>query len=30
VHVVDGLDHMSAMQADRVLPILRPWLETLA
>jgi pimeloyl-ACP methyl ester carboxylesterase len=30
VRVLDGLDHMSAMQADRVLPILRPWLATLA
>jgi pimeloyl-ACP methyl ester carboxylesterase len=26
VHVLDGLDHMQAMQATRVLPILRPWL----
>jgi hypothetical protein len=24
--VLDGLDHMQAMQANRVLPILRPWL----
>jgi pimeloyl-ACP methyl ester carboxylesterase len=26
VHVLDGLDHMQAMQAAQVLPILRPWL----
>jgi pimeloyl-ACP methyl ester carboxylesterase len=26
VHLLDGLDHTSAMQADAVLPILRPWL----
>ena len=26
VHVLDGLDHMQAMQATQVLPILRPWL----
>jgi pimeloyl-ACP methyl ester carboxylesterase len=26
VVVLEGLDHMGAMQADRVLPILRPWL----
>jgi pimeloyl-ACP methyl ester carboxylesterase len=26
VHVLDGLDHMQAMQASNVLPILRPWL----
>ncbi|MGW0802286.1 alpha/beta fold hydrolase [Nonomuraea sp. NPDC002799] len=26
VAVLDGLDHMSAMQAGNVLPILRPWL----
>ncbi|HEX3214727.1 MAG TPA: alpha/beta hydrolase [Actinomycetota bacterium] len=26
VHVLDGLDHMQAMQANQVLPILRPWL----
>jgi pimeloyl-ACP methyl ester carboxylesterase len=26
VVVLDGLDHMQAMQADRVLPVLRPWL----
>jgi pimeloyl-ACP methyl ester carboxylesterase len=26
VEIVPGADHMSAMQADRVLPILRPWL----
>ncbi|GAB3476835.1 alpha/beta fold hydrolase [Amycolatopsis cihanbeyliensis] len=28
VHILEGLDHMRAMQADRVLPILRPWLAT--
>jgi pimeloyl-ACP methyl ester carboxylesterase len=27
VEVLDGLDHMGAMHAARVLPILRPWLE---
>jgi pimeloyl-ACP methyl ester carboxylesterase len=26
VEVLDGLDHLQAMQAARVLPILRPWL----
>lgn len=26
--VLDGLDHTQAMQADRVLPVLRPWLES--
>jgi pimeloyl-ACP methyl ester carboxylesterase len=26
VRVLEGLDHMRAMQADQVLPILRPWL----
>jgi hypothetical protein len=26
VEVLDGLDHMRAMQAEHVLPILRPWL----
>jgi hypothetical protein len=26
VRVLDGLDHMRAMQADRVLPVIRPWL----
>jgi pimeloyl-ACP methyl ester carboxylesterase len=26
VHVLDGLDHMQAMQTTQVLPILRPWL----
>jgi pimeloyl-ACP methyl ester carboxylesterase len=26
VEVLDGLDHTQAMQANRVLPILRPWL----
>jgi pimeloyl-ACP methyl ester carboxylesterase len=29
VHLLEGLDHMSAMQADPVLPILRPWVSTL-
>jgi hypothetical protein len=24
--VLEGLDHMQAMQAAQVLPILRPWL----
>lgn len=28
VRVLDGLDHMQAMQAKQVLPILRSWLET--
>jgi pimeloyl-ACP methyl ester carboxylesterase len=27
--VLDGLDHMTAMQAKAVLPVLRPWLERL-
>jgi pimeloyl-ACP methyl ester carboxylesterase len=27
VHVLEGLDHLAAMQAERVLPILRPFLE---
>ncbi|MFC7591839.1 hypothetical protein ACFQYP_55135 [Nonomuraea antimicrobica] len=27
VEVLDGLDHMSAMQPPNVLPVLRPWLE---
>ncbi len=27
VHVLDGLDHTSAMQADHVVPILRSWVE---
>jgi hypothetical protein len=27
VHVLEGLDHTTAMQADVVIPILRPWLE---
>ncbi|SEG98263.1 hypothetical protein SAMN05444920_111260 [Nonomuraea solani] len=27
VEVLDGLDHMSAMQAPNVLPVVRPWLE---
>ena len=26
VRVLEGLDHMQAMQAAQVLPILRPWL----
>jgi hypothetical protein len=26
VRVLDGLDHLQAMQARHVLPILRPWL----
>jgi hypothetical protein len=26
VRVLEGLDHTQAMQAARVLPILRPWL----
>ncbi len=26
VRVLDGLDHIKAMQAAKVLPILRPWL----
>ena len=26
VEIIPGADHMSAMQSDRVLPILRPWL----
>jgi hypothetical protein len=29
VRVIDGLDHMQAMQANQVLPILRPWLMSL-
>lgn len=28
VRVLDGLDHIQAMQAAQVLPVLRPWLET--
>src|SRR5215472_17105723 len=28
VRVLDGLDHIQAMQAEQVLPILRPWLAT--
>ncbi len=28
VAVLDGLDHMQAMQAAAVLPVLRPWLES--
>lgn len=27
VHLLEGRDHMGAMQADQVLPILRPWLK---
>ena len=27
VEIVPGADHMTAMRVDRVLPILRPWLE---
>ena len=30
VHVLEGLDHTSAMQASNVLPIVRPWLERIA
>jgi pimeloyl-ACP methyl ester carboxylesterase len=30
VHVLDGRDHTSAMQAPVVLPILRPWLRRIA
>ena len=26
VRVLEGLDHLQAMQASQVLPILRPWL----
>jgi hypothetical protein len=26
VHILDGLDHMGAMHAAQVLPIIRPWL----
>jgi len=26
--VLDGLDHIQAMQAKQVVPILRPWLAT--
>ena len=26
VHILDGLDHMQAMQAAQILPILEPWL----
>lgn len=26
VRVLDGLDHMGAMQAAQVVPLLRPWL----
>ncbi|MET0135700.1 MAG: alpha/beta hydrolase [Kibdelosporangium sp.] len=29
VHVMDGLDHTGAMQAANVLPVLRPWLESI-
>jgi hypothetical protein len=28
VHVLDGLDHIQAMQAKQVVPILRSWLAT--
>lgn len=28
VHIVDGLDHIQAMQAANVLPIVRPWLDS--
>ncbi len=28
VRVLDGLDHIQAMQAGQVLPIIRPWLES--
>jgi hypothetical protein len=28
VAALDGLDHLQAMQATNVLPILRPWLLT--
>jgi hypothetical protein len=27
VRVLAGLDHIQAMQAARVLPVLRPWLD---
>jgi pimeloyl-ACP methyl ester carboxylesterase len=30
VHVLDGLDHTQAMQAARVLPIVQPWLASVA
>jgi pimeloyl-ACP methyl ester carboxylesterase len=30
VHVLDGLDHTTAMLPNAVLPILRPWLERIA
>jgi hypothetical protein len=31
VRLLDGLDHIQAMQASKVLPLIRPWLtETLA
>lgn len=30
VHILDGLDHMQAMQPASVLPILRPWLESVS
>jgi hypothetical protein len=26
VRVLEGLDHLQAMQASQVLPVLRPWL----
>ena len=28
VQILDGLDHLQAMQTPQVLPILRPWLLT--
>jgi hypothetical protein len=30
VHVLEGLDHTSAMQAANVVPILRPWLDRIS
>jgi pimeloyl-ACP methyl ester carboxylesterase len=30
VHILEGLDHTTAMQTQAVLPILRPWLERIA
>lgn len=29
VRVLDGLNHMQAMQADQVVPLLRPWLDAI-
>lgn len=26
VHILDGLNHMQAMQAEQVIPVIRPWL----